>query len=180
MPLRVGLVAGEASGDTLGAGLIYALRRLAPDAEFFGVAGPKMRGGGCGAWEPGQSLAVRGPFRSLGGFARLVRFLGLLRRSVLPARPPVFVGIDATHTNLRLRLGGRPSSLSRRWRTPMSRAFSPRRSNGSRRASRCDCSTDVRRPFSSQRTWCWWLREPRVWKRRCASVRWWWSIVWVP
>ena len=58
MPLRVGLVAGEASGDTLGAGLIYALRRLAPDAQFFGVAGPKMRAAGCEAWEPSESLAV--------------------------------------------------------------------------------------------------------------------------
>ena len=46
MPLRVGLVAGEASGDTLGAGLIHALRRLAPDAEFFGCTGPRLRAAG--------------------------------------------------------------------------------------------------------------------------------------
>ena len=68
VPLRVGLVAGEASGDTLGAGLIQALRRLAPDAQFFGVAGPKMRAAGCEVWEPAESLrrhgAVRGPARS--------------------------------------------------------------------------------------------------------------------
>jgi lipid-A-disaccharide synthase len=102
MPLRVGLVAGEASGDTLGAGLIYALRRLAPDAEFFGVAGPKMRAAGCEAWEPSESLAVMGLFEILRDLPRLVRLLGRLRRSFIAARPDVFVGIDAPDTNLRL------------------------------------------------------------------------------
>jgi lipid-A-disaccharide synthase len=102
MPLRVGLVAGEASGDTLGAGLIHALRRLAPDAEFFGVAGPKMRAAGCEVWEPSESLAVMGLFEILRDLPRLLRLLGRLRRSFIAARPDVFVGIDAPDTNLRL------------------------------------------------------------------------------
>jgi lipid-A-disaccharide synthase len=102
MPLRVGLVAGEASGDTLGAGLIHALRRLAPDAEFFGVAGPKMRAAGCEVWEPSESLAVMGLFEILRDLPRLLRLLGRLRRSFIGARPDVFVGIDAPDTNLRL------------------------------------------------------------------------------
>ncbi|MEA3109283.1 MAG: lipid-A-disaccharide synthase [Gammaproteobacteria bacterium] len=102
MPLRVGLVAGEASGDTLGAGLIHALRRLAPDAEFFGVAGPKMRAAGCEVWEPSESLAVMGLFEILRDLPRLLRLLGRLRRSFIDARPDVFVGIDAPDTNLRL------------------------------------------------------------------------------
>jgi lipid-A-disaccharide synthase len=101
-PLRVGLVAGEASGDTLGAGLIHALRRLAPDAEFFGVAGPKMRAAGCEAWEPSESLAIMGLFEVLRDLPRLMRLLGRLRRSFITARPDVFVGIDAPDTNLRL------------------------------------------------------------------------------
>jgi lipid-A-disaccharide synthase len=101
-PLRVGLVAGEASGDTLGAGLIHALRRLAPDAEFFGVAGPKMRATGCEVWEPSDSLAIMGLFEVLRDLPRLVRLLGRLRRSFIKARPDVFVGIDAPDTNLRL------------------------------------------------------------------------------
>ena len=58
VPLRVGLLAGEASGDTLGADLIHALRRMAPQTEFFGVAGPKMQAAGCEVWEPSESLAV--------------------------------------------------------------------------------------------------------------------------
>jgi lipid-A-disaccharide synthase len=101
-PLRVGLVAGEASGDTLGAGFIEALRALAPDAEFFGVAGPKMRAAGCEVWEPSESLAVMGLFEILRDLPRLVRLLRRLRRSFVAARPDVFVGIDAPDTNLRL------------------------------------------------------------------------------
>ena len=102
MPLRVGLVAGEASGDTLGAGLIHALRRLAPDAEFFGVAGPKMRAAGCEVWEPSESLAVMGLFEVLRDLPRLLRLLRRLRLAFIAARPDVFVGIDAPDTNLRL------------------------------------------------------------------------------
>ncbi len=100
--MRVGLVAGEASGDTLGAGLIEALKRLAPDAEFFGVAGPKMRAAGCQVWEPSESLAVMGLFEVLRELPRLVGLLARLRRRFIAARPDVFVGIDAPDTNLRL------------------------------------------------------------------------------
>jgi lipid-A-disaccharide synthase len=101
-PLRVGLVAGEASGDTLGADLIHALRRLAPDIEFFGVAGPKMQAAGCEVWEPSESLAVMGLFEVLRDLPRLVRLLARIRDRFLAARPDVFVGIDAPDTNLRL------------------------------------------------------------------------------
>jgi len=98
----VGLVAGEASGDTLGAGLIEALRQLEPQAMFFGVAGPKMRAAGCETWEPSESLAVMGLFEVLRDLPRLARLLARLRRSFIAARPDVFVGIDAPDTNLRL------------------------------------------------------------------------------
>jgi lipid-A-disaccharide synthase len=101
-PLRVGLVAGEASGDTLGAGLIEALKRLEPQAQFFGVGGPKMQAAGCEIWEPAESLAVMGLFEVLRELPRLSRLLARLRRSFIAARPDVFVGIDAPDTNLRL------------------------------------------------------------------------------
>jgi lipid-A-disaccharide synthase len=101
-PLRVGLVAGEASGDTLGADLIHALRRMAPQTEFFGVAGPKMEAAGCEVWEPSESLAVMGLFEVLHDLPRLLRLLGNIRDRFLAARPDVFVGIDAPDTNLRL------------------------------------------------------------------------------
>ena len=102
VPLRVGLVAGEASGDTLGADLIHALRRLAPQTEFFGVAGPKMQAAGCESWEPSESLAVMGLFEVLRHLPRLARLLARIRARFLAARPDVFVGIDAPDTNLRL------------------------------------------------------------------------------
>jgi lipid-A-disaccharide synthase len=100
--LRIGMVAGEASGDTLGADLIHALRRLAPGAEFFGVAGPKMLAAGCEAWEPAESLAVMGLFEVVRELPRLLRLLARIRDLFLAARPDVFIGIDAPDTNLRL------------------------------------------------------------------------------
>jgi lipid-A-disaccharide synthase len=102
MPLRVGLVAGEASGDTLGADLIGALRRLAPDAEFFGIAGPKMQAAGCAMWEPAESLAVMGLFEIVRHLPRLLRLRARIRTLFLEARPDLFVGIDAPEFNLRL------------------------------------------------------------------------------
>jgi lipid-A-disaccharide synthase len=102
VPLRVGLVAGEASGDTLGADLINSLRRRAPDTQFFGVAGPKMQAAGCESWEPAESLAVMGLFDVLRDLPRLARLLSRLKRMFLTARPDVFIGIDAPDTNLRL------------------------------------------------------------------------------
>jgi lipid-A-disaccharide synthase len=100
--LRVGLVAGEASGDTLGAGLIQALRRLAPDSEFFGVAGPKMQAAGCIVWEPSESLAVMGLFEILRDLPRLLKLRARVRRRFIESRPDVFVGIDSPEFNLRL------------------------------------------------------------------------------
>src|SRR5277367_1228740 len=102
MPLRVGLVAGEASGDTLGADLMAALRRCAPGAEFFGVAGPKMQAAGCDTWEPAESLAVMGLFEIVRDLPRLLRLRARIRARFLKAKPDLFVGIDAPEFNLRL------------------------------------------------------------------------------
>jgi lipid-A-disaccharide synthase len=102
VPLRVGLVAGEASGDTLGADLINALRRLAPGIEFFGIAGPKMQAAGCEVWEPAESLAVMGLFEIVRDLPRLLRLRARIRALFLAAKPDVFVGIDAPEFNLRL------------------------------------------------------------------------------
>ena len=102
LPLRVGLVAGEASGDTLGADLISALRGHAPDAEFFGIAGPKMQAAGCESWEPAESLAVMGLFEIVRHLPRLLRLRSRIRARFLGVKPDIFVGIDAPEFNLRL------------------------------------------------------------------------------
>ena len=58
--MKIGLVAGEASGDLLGAGLIRAIREREPNASFEGVAGPEMVAAGCEPWEEAEVLSVMG------------------------------------------------------------------------------------------------------------------------
>lgn len=112
-PMRIGIVAGEASGDRLGAGLVRALAERHPRARFEGVAGPAMQAAGAEAWYPAETLAVMGLTEVLRDLPRLWR----LRRELVQrwsARPPsVFVGIDAPDFNLgleeRLRRRGVPT-----------------------------------------------------------------------
>jgi lipid-A-disaccharide synthase len=100
--MRIALVAGEASGDTLGAALIDALRKRFPAAEFAGVAGPKMKAAGCAAWFDSEALAVMGLTEILRHLPRLIRLRGSLIARILEWRPDVFVGIDAPEFNLGL------------------------------------------------------------------------------
>jgi len=101
-PLRVGIVAGEHSGDQLGAALIAALRERAPGVQCFGVAGPKMIAAGCEAWAGSEELAVMGLTEVLRHLPRLLRLRGELWRRFSVARPDVFVGVDAPEFNLPL------------------------------------------------------------------------------
>ncbi|MGB5492789.1 MAG: lipid-A-disaccharide synthase [Woeseiaceae bacterium] len=100
--MRIGLVAGEASGDLLGAGLLRELRARVPDATFEGVAGPAMLAEGCEQWEPAESLAVMGLVEPLAHIPRLLRLRKELLRRWLESPPDVFVGIDAPDFNLGL------------------------------------------------------------------------------
>jgi hypothetical protein len=101
-PLRVGLVAGEASGDTLGAGLIQALRRRAPDARILRRRRAEDAGGGLRGVGAGRVARRHGPVRGAARLPRLLRLARARARIVPAARPDVFVGIDAPDTNLRL------------------------------------------------------------------------------
>lgn len=97
-----GLVAGEASGDTLGAELIAALRRSHPQARFVGIAGPKMIAAGCEAWAHSEELALMGLTEILRHLPRLLTLRRRTARQFLAARPDVFIGIDAPEFNLGL------------------------------------------------------------------------------
>ena len=101
-PLRIALVAGEASGDLLGASLVQSLKQRFPDAEFAGVGGPKLREAGLEAWHDCSELAVMGLAEVLRHLPRLLRLRRSLRARLLAWRPDVFIGIDAPDFNLGL------------------------------------------------------------------------------
>ena len=100
--MKIGLVAGESSGDLLGAGLIEAIRAQVPNATFEGVAGPAMVAAGCEQWEPSESLAVMGLVEPLAHIPRLLRLRSSLVEAWKQSPPDVFVGIDAPDFNLGL------------------------------------------------------------------------------
>jgi lipid-A-disaccharide synthase len=68
--IKIGIVAGEASGDALAAMLIDAVRARIPNARFVGIAGPKMLTAGCEAWHPLEALSVCRSTRRPGRRAR--------------------------------------------------------------------------------------------------------------
>lgn len=100
--MRVVLIAGEASGDLLGASVVRALRQRYPDCECLGVTGPYMREAGCASIDDIDSLSVMGLFEVLRELPRLIRFRRALRDKILALDPDLVLGIDAPDFNLGL------------------------------------------------------------------------------
>lgn len=100
--LRIGIVAGEASGDILAAELIDALRDRDPDIQVEGIGGPRMQASGCRLIYPSEKLAVMGLFEVAGHYFELVRIRRELKRYFIDNPPDVFIGIDAPDFNLGL------------------------------------------------------------------------------
>jgi lipid-A-disaccharide synthase len=98
----MGLVAGEASGDNLGGGLLRALAGRLPGERFVGVGGPRMVEAGLEAWWPSETLAVMGLAEVLRHLPRLLRLRNELVARLSAARPEAFIGIDSPEFNLRL------------------------------------------------------------------------------
>ena len=100
--VRIAMVAGEASGDLLASHLIRSLKARLPNAEFYGVGGPKMAGEGFKAWHPLEKLSVRGYFEVLRHFREIAGIRRDLKRRLLADPPDAFIGVDAPDFNLAL------------------------------------------------------------------------------
>jgi lipid-A-disaccharide synthase len=101
-PLRVALVAGEASGDILGAGLMLALRAQHPTVEFIGVGGPRMQTQGLNSYFPMERLSVMGLVEVLGRLPELLARRKRLIATLIEEKPDVFIGIDAPDFTLNI------------------------------------------------------------------------------
>jgi len=100
--LRIGIVAGEASGDFLAADLIKAIKMICPEVQVEGIGGERMQSEGCRILHPSEKLAVMGLIEVAGQFLELWKIRKQLLEHFAKFPPDVFIGIDAPDFNLGL------------------------------------------------------------------------------
>ncbi len=96
------MVAGETSGDVLGAGLIAELTRRFPDAEYFGIGGPRMQALGFDVryeMDRIELIGLGGLFDKLGD---ILRIRSSLYQTIVKEKPDIFIGIDVPDFNIGL------------------------------------------------------------------------------
>jgi lipid-A-disaccharide synthase len=109
--LRIALVAGEASGDILGSGLMRAIKARHPDVRFIGVGGPLMEAEGMSSYFPMERLSVMGLVEVLGRLKELLARRKLLIQTLINEKPDVFIGIDAPDFTLNIELKLRQAGI---------------------------------------------------------------------
>ena len=102
MSTSIALVAGEASGDLLGAHLLRALAERRAGLGFHGIGGPRMMGRGFDSFYPMEKLSVRGYVEVLRHYREIMGIRRELQARLLKEHPPLFIGIDAPDFNLDL------------------------------------------------------------------------------
>jgi lipid-A-disaccharide synthase len=102
--MKVGIVAGEASGSILGAGLIHSLRNQQPLLSVSGIGGAEMIAAGCQSFYDMERLSVMGLIEPLGRLPELFKIRRHLYQHFSSQKPDVFIGIDSPDFNLGLEL----------------------------------------------------------------------------
>ena len=110
--IRIALMAGEASGDLLGAHLLAALKERIPRLEAFGIGGPQMQSAGLQSWYPMEWFAVRGYVEVIRSLPKLLRVRREFKRRLLADPPDLFIGIDAPDFNIDLELALRAAGIT--------------------------------------------------------------------